>query len=306
MKARGYSVDTYHTLQTAYYSPATPLQTASYGPAIIRIVKDGDADKLRELMQAGLHPNCCNNHSESLLHMACRRGYIDVVKVFLEFGANLQVSDDYGRTPMHDACWQNEMNFQVVEEILKVDNRLFYMLDCRGSLPLSYVHKDHFEAWQEFLTNEEMLDKYFPKQAPSDEAPDLCKLWPNARPLQDPKGALSSELAQMVANGKVDPADAVVLAEDISTVAEESESDDSYDSDYDSSDDEDDDELEADQEIIQLALSSSDLKFWLLPTTDHNAQQNEPTKDAPLSHTHPNHKKVKKILNDMNMTWSGA
>jgi ankyrin repeat protein len=251
MISRGYSTDTYNSLQTAYYSPPTPLQRASYGPHMIRLVKEGDAEGVRGALAAGLSPNPCNQFGESLVHMACRRGHVDVLKVLLEAGASVQVSDDYGRTPLHDACWAAEPAFEIVQYILQIDNRLFYMKDCRGSLPLAYAHKHHFEAWAKFLAEGEIMDRCFPQQEPSDEAPALCKLWPNAHPLPTPKGGLAPKLAQMIADGKVTPEEARMLTCDVSTVEEGSEYDSDEDSDYDS--EEDDDEIEVGEAILNLA-----------------------------------------------------
>eukprot|EP00522_Entomoneis_paludosa_P008251 CAMPEP_0172456780 /NCGR_PEP_ID=MMETSP1065-20121228/17545_1 /TAXON_ID=265537 /ORGANISM="Amphiprora paludosa, Strain CCMP125" /LENGTH=374 /DNA_ID=CAMNT_0013210015 /DNA_START=262 /DNA_END=1386 /DNA_ORIENTATION=- len=249
LKNRNFPTDTYNTLQTAYYSPPNPFQRASYGPTMIRLVRDGDVEGLRDALAAGLSPNPCNQFGESLVHMACRRGKMEVLQVLLDAGASIQVADDYGRTPLHDACWAAEPAFDVVQALLQVDNRLFYMKDCRGALPLSYVHKDHYAEWQAFLEDAALMDPLFPRNAqPSDEAPELCKLWPNARPLSDPKNALPLELVQMVANGKMTAEEARMFSSDASTVAEDDSDDDYYDSDEEDSDEDSDYESDEEEE----------------------------------------------------------
>lgn len=210
MKSRGYSTQTYKSLNTAYYSVPSALQRASYGSYLIGLVKRGDAQGLQEALRAGLSPNPCNQFGETLLHMVCRRGDMKLLQIMLDHGASVQVVDDYGRTPLHDACWAPRPCFDVVKALLQLDNRLFYMLDCRGSLPLSYVHRDHFAAWEELLDTE-FMDNFYPLDHATADAPELCKLWPNARPLLDQKNALMPEVAKMIADGKMSVQEVVAL-----------------------------------------------------------------------------------------------
>ena len=120
IRFQGYSTRRFKTLQSAYYNKPTPLQNASYGIHLIDAVKTCDYDKIQSLLGAGISPKPCNNYGESLVHMVCRRGDAKALKLFffINHGANLQVSDDYSRTPLHDCCWAANPAFDVAEMIL--------------------------------------------------------------------------------------------------------------------------------------------------------------------------------------------
>jgi ankyrin repeat protein len=98
LRGRGYSTDTYKTLQTAYFNQPTTYQQACYGAKVADVIRQGDVKTLRAMMLGGMSPNPCNVYGESLVHMTCRRGNDDLLRVLIAAGVNLQVSDDYGRT----------------------------------------------------------------------------------------------------------------------------------------------------------------------------------------------------------------
>lgn len=250
IRSQGYSTRRFKTLQSAYYQKPTPLQNASYDLHLINVVKAFDHDKLAAMVGAGLSPNPCNKFGESLVHMVCRRGDAKALNIFMQNGANLQVADDYGRTPLHDCCWSASPAFDVAEVLMNADIRLLHMTDCRGAVPLSYVRKEHWAAWIEFLESNKA--NWWPKRnlkkQGEEESPPLTEVGPNTRPLPNPANALTPELAAMVASGKMNPEEASFLTYDKNTdesaTVDESEydsdSDSEYDSDYDSEDDEDD------------------------------------------------------------------
>lgn len=213
IRSRGYSVVTCATLKSAYYNKPTPLQEASYGLHVIALVKCGDAEGLRKALASGLSSNPANNHGESLLHMICRRGDTGLLSVMLELGCDIQVTDDYCRTQLHDACWASEPAFELVDKLLERDIRLFYMTDCRGALPLSYVRKEHWSQWLQYL--ESKKEVYWPRRCDDEKVPKWTLQLPNTRPVPDPEQALTLELAYMVANGKMTPAEARFLNSDI-------------------------------------------------------------------------------------------
>lgn len=69
----------------------------------MELVRKGDVATLEKMLQAGISPNPCNLEGESLIHFICRRGDHIILKLFLDYGANVQVSDYLGRTPLHEA-----------------------------------------------------------------------------------------------------------------------------------------------------------------------------------------------------------
>jgi hypothetical protein len=235
IEARGYSVKKYLSLEGGYYCRPTPLQQASYGSRISFAVRSSEVSLVRRLLDAGLSPNPCNNYGESLVHMVCRRGDHKLLKVLLEAGCSLQVTDDYGRTPLHDACWRADPSFETVQLILDSDTHLLQLLDCRGAAPLSYVKKENYPIWIEFL--EAKLDRFWPirdiRTEGEEHPPPLTVRSPHAIPIPDPVHALPLEVAAMVANGRMEPEEAIYLDDE-----DDSESD--SDSEFDSDDDSDD------------------------------------------------------------------
>jgi hypothetical protein len=124
--------------------------------------------------------------------------------------SSIILSLDFGRTPLHDACWTPEPNFDIVELILSNDKRLLNLVDCRGSSPLSYIKRSHWGAWVAFL--HQNVNRFWPardlkKHAVEPQPPfDLGP--PNLRPIPDPENALSLDIAQLVASGQLSPENA--------------------------------------------------------------------------------------------------
>ncbi|CAB9513974.1 ANK [Seminavis robusta] len=196
--SRGYSTRRYRTLQTGYYSKPTAFQQASYNVYLVKLVRANDIENLRAVIQAGISPNPCNAYGESLVHMVARRGDFELLRMLLDVGTSIQVSDDYGRTPLHDACWAAKPSFETVELIADKDIALFHMTDSRGAVPLSYVRREHWPLWIEFL--ESKKDLWWPPKTEEDKPAPLIDVAPNECPIPEPENALSIELAGMVAS----------------------------------------------------------------------------------------------------------
>ncbi len=114
--------------------------------------------------------SACNRYSESVLHMACRRSSYETIRFMLDKVDTLLLVDDFGRTPLHDACWRPEPHFAIVALLLDVNFDLLRCKDKRGSTPLDYVRKDHWPYWCAFLDCQK--DKYWARRSNSvQEAP---------------------------------------------------------------------------------------------------------------------------------------
>jgi hypothetical protein len=254
IRKRGYLTRRYKTLTTGYYNKPTELQKASYHIHLIGLARSEDEEGFRAVMAAGISPNPCNQHGESLVHTIARKGSHGLLKIMLECGTSIQVSDDYGRTPLHDACWASSPSFETVKLILKRDMRMLHMTDARDAVPLSYVHKEDWKTWIEFLDAHK--DELWPRRDVSKEGeqedPPLALLEPGCCPLLDPENALTPSLAGLVACGKMSPREAAMMLEDDSS--DEDESDD--DSEYDSEDDSDyDSESESDSDFDEEEMA---------------------------------------------------
>jgi hypothetical protein len=205
---RGYSTKAYSTLDTGFVNSPTEIQQASYNLYLSGLVAKNDVATFQQVMLSGLvAPNPCNRFGESVLHLVCRRGRLEMLHIMLQAGASIHVIDDFGRTPLVDACWSPEPAFDVVKVLLDHDARLVNMCDLRGALPLSYVPKQDYVAWIQFLDS--VKDIYWPHRgisAPPQGPPSICSEPPRSRPIPQPRvSGVSCEIATLVASGQMSP-----------------------------------------------------------------------------------------------------
>ena len=111
LQSRGYSIERYEVLQSGYYNTTTQYQQMSYHVYVVDLVKNNQTDTIKSLFcdksngATGISTNPANSYGEGLINLVCRLGLVDILKIMLSAGCDIQVSDDFGRTPMHDACW---------------------------------------------------------------------------------------------------------------------------------------------------------------------------------------------------------
>lgn len=225
LQTRGYDTNNYCSLESGYYCKPTPHQKASYGIKLVQAVRGSDTKLLTSLLRAGLSRNPCNAFGESIVHMVCRRGEMDLLRVMVESGTSLQISDDFGRTPLHDACWTAEPNFDVVDLILRTDSRLLRICDCRGASPLSYIKRDNWSSWVEYFSSRK--EEFWPPRDVNrvgvEGPPALVGEAPHTRPIVDPDDAAPLDLVTMVASGRVGPEEARLKRDDITKKIQQAE-----------------------------------------------------------------------------------
>eukprot|EP00574_Skeletonema_japonicum_P010355 CAMPEP_0201736594 /NCGR_PEP_ID=MMETSP0593-20130828/40178_1 /ASSEMBLY_ACC=CAM_ASM_000672 /TAXON_ID=267983 /ORGANISM="Skeletonema japonicum, Strain CCMP2506" /LENGTH=315 /DNA_ID=CAMNT_0048230391 /DNA_START=91 /DNA_END=1038 /DNA_ORIENTATION=- len=231
LRSRGYPATTFCSLKSGYHSTPTKHQTSSYGISLTRAIRSSNKPQVKSLLSTGLNPNACNKFGESIIHAVCRRGDHDMLRILLDAGSSVQVSDDFGRTPLHDACWTATPNFETISLLLEKDPWLLSITDCRGSTPLGYVRKAHWAVWNGFLGA--IIDKYWPHCGGGGErdqeqqllqdnndhqergndatlkVPPLSLLEPDSSPIIDPpQGRIKClDVLELLANGKIDPQD---------------------------------------------------------------------------------------------------
>lgn len=235
LRSRGYPATTFCSLNSGYHSTPTKHQTSSYGLSLTRAIRSSNKPQVQTLLSTGLNPNACNKFGESIIHAVCRRGDHDMLRILLDAGSSAQVSDDFGRTPLHDACWTPSPNFETISLLLEKDPWLLSITDCRGSTPLNYVRKAHWAVWNGFLGA--IIDKYWPPCDIEDgtreqqeqllqqrdnivdlqdlennvppKVPPLSLLEPDSSPIIDPpQGRIKRlDVLELLANGKIDPQD---------------------------------------------------------------------------------------------------
>ena len=115
-------------------------------------IRSSDVDALRQLVAAGKNLQCGNRFGESLIHLACRRSHHDVVTFLIkEAGVSIKLRDDYGRTPMHDACWRSEVDLQLMDLLIDTCPELLMLSDKRGHTPLDYARREHWDVLIPYL-----------------------------------------------------------------------------------------------------------------------------------------------------------
>lgn len=135
-----------------FFSEYSEEEIAAYDSVALNAIRTQNIEKLREFHQSGRPLKCSNNFGESLLHLACRRNFVDVVKFLIhEAKVPARIRDDYGRTILHDAAWTCEPNFELIELILHECPDLLFIRDRRGHLPIAYARKSHWGVWNKFL-----------------------------------------------------------------------------------------------------------------------------------------------------------
>jgi len=218
LRKQGYSIETYPVLETAYYNKPTAYQQKSYGIAVTRAARSGNVQALCKLIKSGLSANPCNKFGESLIHIISRRGKsrnaFDMLRELCQLGSQIHLCDDFGRTPLHDACWTVDPCFQSISLFLDRDINLLRLRDKRGSSPFDYVEKRNQRQFVEFLLAKK--DVYWPLRDTSIEQspPPLILLPPHSRMMPDPQDLMSLDLVSAVADGKINPDEAMMLYPD--------------------------------------------------------------------------------------------
>jgi hypothetical protein len=89
-------------------------------PFIHYVVECGESALVEEMVKA--YPDLLSykagEWSREPLHVAARKGYIDIVKVFVNNGADLNAIDDKGNSVLHYACSTTQYNKELVEFLI--------------------------------------------------------------------------------------------------------------------------------------------------------------------------------------------
>jgi Ankyrin repeats (3 copies) len=144
----------------SFFHDITEEQMARYSMKVVQMARTGDVKALQEYHTEAMASDkpenvldCFNRFGEGLLNMACRRGFVDVVRLLLNAPVSLsaRVRDDGGRTPLHDACWNPEPQLEICSWLLERDPALFLVADKRGYTPFQYARQSDWPVWCQFL-----------------------------------------------------------------------------------------------------------------------------------------------------------
>lgn len=94
--------------------------------------------------------------------------------------------------------------------LLKIDPHMLYMMDVRGSCPLSYVPEQDYDEWIRFLMSKREV--IWPHLEKKDHSPPILTLQlPNTRPLKNPRIVLPRAFIKMLAAGRMNPKEVMFL-----------------------------------------------------------------------------------------------
>jgi ankyrin repeat protein len=66
---------------------------------------EGDVERVKKLLEKGANPNIQDEVGRTPLRNAAFKGHVDVVKLLLEHGADPNIQNEYGDTPLHMAVY---------------------------------------------------------------------------------------------------------------------------------------------------------------------------------------------------------
>ena len=132
----------------SFFKVMTQDNIDAYTKNKLDAIRVDDPSVLQRCYHNGEILQCCNQFGESILHLACRSQAIECLKYLVSTGIkgpmlSLRVKDDYGRTPLHDACWTHSPNFDVIKLVIEKCPQLLLIPDHRGYYPLQYLPKQN-------------------------------------------------------------------------------------------------------------------------------------------------------------------
>jgi ankyrin repeat protein len=165
----------------ARFLPPTASMMEAYSTEIVQEVRNNNLAAAKTLYEEGRFRhgcNACNRFGESILHIACRRGHLEMVKFLVgEVGLSVtEIRDDYKRTPLHDAFWTSTASPDVVDYLLQQPHvtELLLCKDQRGFTPLDYSRGEDRGKWLRFLW--ERRDELRPTLDCSEDDEECCSI----------------------------------------------------------------------------------------------------------------------------------
>ena len=90
-----------------HHQPRTTTPCLNQGQRIfIEVLSSGDLPALRQLLQDNVvDVNWYNVDGQTALHQGCRDGNLELVKLLVQFGANVRLTNRDGWSPLHLATY---------------------------------------------------------------------------------------------------------------------------------------------------------------------------------------------------------
>jgi len=152
VKARGFKPESHSYEHIGNSFQAIPKDMDAWNFEVLAAVRKGNVEQLRGYHEAGHNLKCSNQFGETLMHLACRKTLIPVVEFLIhEVGMPVNIHDDTGRTPLHDAFWTPEPNEELIDLMVSECPDMLFVQDKRGHCPLQYSRKSHWDTWNKYL-----------------------------------------------------------------------------------------------------------------------------------------------------------
>lgn len=138
-----------------YFLTITEEQMSRYNTHVVSLGRNNDVAGLKKYYSDHGRDalECFNRFGEGLLNMSCRRGFTEMTEFLLspEIQLPVRMRDDYGRTPLHDACWNPGPQLSICQWLMQKEPSLFLVADDRGFTPFQYARKSDWNIWRQFL-----------------------------------------------------------------------------------------------------------------------------------------------------------
>ena len=103
-------------------------------------VVDGDIERVKSEIAAGVDINSKNRMGWTLLHIAVNKKHSEIAQLLLEKGADVNIRDNRGRTPVHIAV---ETGQKAIVEALIAKGADLNIIDGRADNALTLARKNN-------------------------------------------------------------------------------------------------------------------------------------------------------------------
>lgn len=142
---------------TNVFHEYTPAEYEAYDKDAVGAINNANMEQIRTWFSQGRSLQAANQFGESLLHIACRRGSLEVTKfLVMEASVSVWVRDQQGMMPIHLACRTNKPNYDLVDFLVEQDSDMLFVSDKRGCTPLDYTPKDTWPSWNKFFATKDL------------------------------------------------------------------------------------------------------------------------------------------------------
>ena len=139
-----------------YFTAITSARQTAYNLNVSQAIRADKVSVLEQLHAQGTPLDSCNSYGESMIHLACRLGRLEIIKFLVDVaGVSIRVRDDAGRTPLHDACWTNKPNYELIQFLLDTSPELLFITDKRGFTAFRYIPPCCWQEWCAFLQDKQ-------------------------------------------------------------------------------------------------------------------------------------------------------